>query len=60
MRRFLIILSLFIGVGAVGGAIMMWVDPSGNGWGFVAISNIYFALGLIEAAAAFYCLRSQR
>ncbi|MBR5076891.1 MAG: hypothetical protein IKX28_07810 [Bacteroidales bacterium] len=33
MRKFLIILSLFIAVGAVGGAIMMWVDPSGNGWG---------------------------
>ena len=33
MRKFLIALTLFIGVGAVGGAIMMWVDPSGNGWG---------------------------
>ena len=33
MKKFLIILTLFIGVGAVGGAIMMWVDPSGNGWG---------------------------
>ena len=33
MRKFLIVLSLFIAIGAVGGAIMMWVDPSGNGWG---------------------------
>ena len=33
MRKFLIVLTLFIAVGAVGGAIMMWVDPSGNGWG---------------------------
>ena len=33
MRKFLIALTLFIAVGAVGGAIMMWVDPSGNGWG---------------------------
>ena len=33
MRKFLIAFTLFIAVGAVGGAIMMWVDPSGNGWG---------------------------
>ena len=33
MRKFLIIFTLFIAVGAIGGAIMMWVDPSGNGWG---------------------------
>lgn len=33
MRKFLIVLTLFIAIGAVGGAIMMWVDPSGNGWG---------------------------
>ena len=33
MRKFLIVLTLFIAVGAVGGAIMMWIDPSGNGWG---------------------------
>lgn len=133
MRKILIILSLFIAVGALGGAIMMWVDPSGNGWGgapildllrdkmpmsdvffknfihsgvvllavnglpqflaalmlikrhplayhvtlacgillmvwiglewwiwgFATMSNIYFALGLIEASAAYYCLRSR-
>lgn len=33
MRKFLIVLTLFIAVGAVGGAVMMWIDPSGNGWG---------------------------
>jgi hypothetical protein len=33
MRKFLIAFTLFIAVGAVGGAIMMWIDPSGNGWG---------------------------
>ena len=33
MRKFLIALSLFIAVGAVAGAVMMWVDPSGQGWG---------------------------
>lgn len=29
----MIVLTLFIAVGAVGGAVMMWIDPSGNGWG---------------------------
>jgi len=33
MRKFLIFLTLFIAVGAVGGAVMMWVDPTGEGWG---------------------------
>ena len=113
MKTFLKILTLFIAVGAVGGAVMMWMDPTGvswggepmleilrakmpwpevlfrdfipsgfallavNGlpqllaalmlwivlewyvWGFVALSNIYFALGLIEAIAAFYCIRKK-
>ena len=113
MRKFLIVLTLFIAVGAVGGAVMMWIDPSGFGWGgapmldllrgkmpwpavnglpqllaalllikkhplayqvtlacgimlmlwivlewwvwgFNALSNIYFALGLVEALAAVY------
>ena len=26
-------LTLFIGIGAVGGAVMMWIDPSGEMWG---------------------------
>ena len=33
MNRFLKILTLFIAVGAVGGAVMMWMDPSGVSWG---------------------------
>ena len=93
-------LTLFIGIGAVAGAAMMWIDPTGipsgfvllflNGlsqfaaayllfkkhslaqwavfaggiilmlwivlewwvWGFNAMSNIYFVLGLVEAVAA--------
>jgi hypothetical protein len=127
------ILTLFIGIGAVGGAIMMWIDPTGvswggepllellrakmpwpdvffknfvpsgfvllflNGipqlvaafllfkkhrlaphavlicgiilmlwiviewwvWGFNAISNLYFVLGLVEAVAAVVCLRQK-
>ena len=27
------ILTLFIGIGAVAGAVMMWIDPSGVSWG---------------------------
>ena len=27
------ILTLFIGIGAVGGAVMMWIDPTGVKWG---------------------------
>ena len=33
MKTFLKILTLFIAVGAIGGAVMMWTDPSGEGWG---------------------------
>lgn len=33
MKLFLKILTLFIAVGAVGGAVMMWTDPSGVSWG---------------------------
>ena len=33
MKTFLKILTLFIAVGAIGGAVMMWVDPSGVSWG---------------------------
>ena len=132
MRTFLKILTLFIAVGAVGGAVMMWMDPTGvswegepmldilrakmpwpevlfrdfipsgfallavNGlpqllaalmlfkkhpracratlacgiilmlwivlewyvWGFVALSNIYFVLGLVETVSAIYCIRN--
>ena len=134
MKTFLKILTLFIAVGAVGGAVMMWMDPSGvswggepmldllrnkmpwpdvlfknfipsgfallaaNGltqllaalmlfknhpwaywavlvcgvilmlwivlewyvWGFVALSNIFFVLGLVEVIGAVYCIRHSR
>ena len=127
------ILTLFVGIGAVAGAVMMWIDPSGvswggepllimlrdkmpwpnvffrdfipsgfallfvNGltqlvaaymlfkkhplapyavlasgiilmlwivlewwvWGFNALSNIYFVLGLVEVVVALFCLRKQ-
>ena len=33
MKTFLKILTLFIAVGAVGGAVMMWMDPAGVSWG---------------------------
>ena len=33
MKLFLKIMTIFIAVGAVGGAVMMWMDPSGAGWG---------------------------
>ena len=33
MKTFLKILTLFIGIGAIGGAVMMWMDPSGVSWG---------------------------
>ena len=134
MNRFLKILTLFISVGAVGGAVMMWIDPTGvswggepmldllrakmpwpdvlfkdfipsgfallavNGltqllaalmlfkkhpraywaclacgiilmlwivlewwiWGFVALSNVYFVLGLVETVVAALCLKTSR
>lgn len=33
MSNFLKILTIFIAVGAIGGAVMMWTDPSGVSWG---------------------------
>ena len=33
MTKFLKFLTLFIGIGAVIGAAMMWIDPSGQMWG---------------------------
>lgn len=50
MRKFQIILTLFIAIGAAGGAIMMWVDPSGN---------LYFVFGLVEAITAIICLKKK-
>ena len=33
MKTLLKILTLFIGIGAVAGAVMMWIDPIGTSWG---------------------------
>ena len=33
MKTLLKILTLFIGIGAIAGAVMMWIDPSGVSWG---------------------------
>ena len=33
MKTLLKILALFIGIGAVAGAVMMWIDPIGTTWG---------------------------
>ena len=33
MKTFLKMLTIFIAVGAVGGAVMMWKDPTGLSWG---------------------------
>lgn len=33
MKLFLKILTIIIAVGAVGGAVMMWMDPTGVSWG---------------------------
>ena len=33
MKLLLKILTIFIAVGAVGGAVMMWMDPTGVSWG---------------------------
>ncbi len=33
MKAFLKILTIFITVGAIAGAVMMWTDPAGASWG---------------------------
>ena len=43
---------------ACGLILMLWIVLEWYVWGFVALSNIYFVLGLIEAAAALYCIRN--
>ena len=134
MKTILKVLTLFVGIGAIAGAVMMWADPTGaswggepllemlrdkmpmkdiffnnfipsgfvllavNGlpqilaaimlfknhpyaywacficgiilmlwivlewyvWGFVALSNIFFVLGLAETTAAYYCIKRTR
>ena len=57
MKILLKILTIFIAISAIGGSVMMWADPSGAGWGFNAMSNIFFVLGLAEAILAVLCIR---
>ena len=47
MKLFLKILTLFIAVGAVGGAVMMWMDPSGVSWGGEPMLDILRILSYI-------------
>ena len=35
--------------------LMLWIVLEWYVWGFVAISNIYFVLGLVEAVVAWRC-----
>ena len=40
MKTFLKILTLFISIGAIGGAVMMWADPTGVSWGGEAMLDL--------------------
>ena len=33
MKTILKVLTLFVGIGAIAGAVMMWADPTGASWG---------------------------
>ena len=57
MKTLLKILTIFIAISAIGGSVMMWANPSGAGWGFNAMSNIFFVLGLAEVVLAVLCIR---
>ena len=45
---------------ACGIILMLWIILEWYVWGFVALSNIYFVLGLVEAVAAYRCIRRSR
>ena len=36
---------------------MLWIALEWYIWGFAALSNIYFALGLLEAILAWRCIK---
>jgi hypothetical protein len=38
---------------------MLWIVFEWWIWGFVALSNIYFVLGLVEAVVALFCLNTR-
>ena len=40
LRVFQIVITLFVGVGAVAGAIMMWTDPSGQSFGMETMLDL--------------------
>ena len=44
---------------ACGILLMLWIVLEWWIWGFVALSNIYFVLGLVEAVVALFCLRKE-
>ena len=39
---------------------MLWIVLEWYVWGFVALSNIFFVLGIAECAAAYYCIKQSR
>lgn len=44
---------------ACGIILVLWIVLEWWVWGFNAVCNIYFALGLVEVVAALFCLRKQ-
>ena len=38
---------------------MLWIVLEWWVWGFNAISNLYFVLGLLEAVAAIVCMKQR-
>jgi len=44
---------------ACGVILMLWIVVEWYVWGFVALSNIFFVLGLVEVIAAVICIRRQ-
>ena len=52
-------LILILGVVfACGIILMLWIALEWYIWGFAALSNIYFALGLLEAILAWRCIKN--
>ncbi len=47
-------MGLSLGCGIL---LMLWIVLEWWIWGFVALSNIYFVLVLVEAVVALFCLR---
>ena len=39
--------------------LMLWIALEWYVWGFVALSNIYFVIGLLEVVMAAVCFRKQ-